>query len=80
MEVINGNESDRKMAMIGRVPEFFFYLEWFKRWLSANDIAAEKKADMFLSVLCPTEYELLKNLYRPRKVIELMYKEITEPF
>lgn len=70
MEVINGNESDCKMAMIGRVPEFertilfihLFYLEWFERWLAANDFAAEIKADMFPSVLCPKEYGLLKNL------------------
>ncbi|KAL0196745.1 hypothetical protein M9458_005285, partial [Cirrhinus mrigala] len=73
------------MAMIGRVPEFESkkedfetYFERFERWLAANDIAAEKKADVFLSVLGPAEYGLLKNLSQPRKVTDLTYKEMTE--
>lgn len=60
-----------EMAYIGKVPEFDSkkedfdsYLERFERWLSANDIDAGKNADVFVSVLGPTEYGLLKNLVR----------------
>lgn len=72
------------MAMIGKVPEFDSkkedfdsYLERFERWLSANEIAAEKRADVFLSVLGPTEYGLLKNLIAPNKVADISYRDIT---
>lgn len=64
-----------EMANIGKVPEFDSkkedfdsYLERFERWLSANDIDAGKNADVFVSVLGPTEYGLLKNLVAPKKV------------
>lgn len=70
--------------MIGRVPEFDSkkedfdsYLERFERWLSANEISADKKVDVFLSVLGPTEYGLLKNLIAPNKVLDATYKDIT---
>lgn len=70
--------------MIGRVPEFESkkedfdsYLERFERWLSANEIDAGKKADVFLSVLGSTEYGLLKNLIAPQKVTEVSYDDIT---
>lgn len=70
--------------MIGRVPgfeskkeDFDSYLERFERWLSANEIDAGKKADVFLCVLGPTEYGLLKNLIAPQKVTEVSYDNIT---
>ena len=66
------------MATIGRVPEFEAakedfdsYLERFERWLAANEIKDEKIADLFLSVLGPTEYGLLKGLIEPMKAVEL---------
>uniref|UniRef100_A0A8C7L8Y6 Retrotransposon gag domain-containing protein n=1 Tax=Oncorhynchus kisutch TaxID=8019 RepID=A0A8C7L8Y6_ONCKI len=74
-----------KMATIGRVPEFEAtkedfdsYLERFERWLAANEIKDGKKADVFLSVLGPTEYGLLKGLIEPMKAVELNYAELTE--
>lgn len=72
------------MTTIGRVPEFdpskedFDYLERFERWLDANEIVDGKKANVFLSVLGPTEYRLLKSLVEPRKCVELTYPELTE--
>jgi len=67
------------MALIGRVPEFESkkedfdsYLERFERWLSANEIDAEKK-----TVLGPTEYGLLKNLIAPQKVSDVSYEDVT---
>lgn len=72
------------MAMIGKVPEFDSkkedfdsYLERFERWLSANEIRAEKKIDVFLSVLGPTEYGLLKNLIAPVKISDSTYQNLT---
>lgn len=73
------------MTTIGRVPEFDpskedfeSYLERFERWLDANEIVDGKKANVFLSVLGPTEYRLLKSLVEPRKCVELTYTELTE--
>ena len=73
------------MAYIGKVPEFDSkkedfdsYLERFERWLSANDIDAGKNADVFVSVLGPTEYGLLKNLVAPKKVSEETYDSLTK--
>ena len=74
-----------EMAYIGKVPEFDSkkedfdsYLERFERWLSANDIDAGKNADVFVSVLGPTEYGLLKNLVAPKKVSEETYDSLTK--
>lgn len=73
------------MAMIGKVPEFDSkkedfdsYLERFERWLSANEIPAGKKVDVFLSVLGATEYGLLKNRIPPSKVSDKTYNDITK--
>ncbi len=57
--------------------DFDSYLEQFKRWLAANEIDAGKKADVFLSVLGPTEYGLLKNLIAPQKVTDVTYTNLT---
>ena len=53
-------------------------MERFERWLSANDIDAGKNADVFVSVLGPTEYGLLKNLVAPKKVSEETYDSLTK--
>lgn len=53
-------------------------MERFERWLDANEIVDGKKANVFLSVLGPTEYRLLKSLVEPRKCVELTYTELTE--
>ncbi|KAI7789894.1 hypothetical protein IRJ41_014004, partial [Triplophysa rosa] len=73
------------MATIGRVPEFDntkedfdTYMGRFERWVAANEIDSGKKADVFLSVLGPTEYGLLKSLVEPAKVIDLTYSQITQ--
>lgn len=72
------------MATIGRVPEFDStkedfdtFLERFEQWIAANEIDSGKKANVFLSVLGPVEYGLLKSLVEPAKVIELSYQEIS---
>ncbi|KAG1926332.1 hypothetical protein F2P79_024957 [Pimephales promelas] len=65
----------RVLDVTAQVPEILN--ERFERWLSANEIDAEKKADVFLSVLGPTEYGLLKNLIAPQKVTEVSYEDVT---
>lgn len=56
------------MSYIGKVPDFDrtkedfdSYLEWFERWLAANEIDQQNTADVFISVLGPAEYGLLKD-------------------
>lgn len=76
------------MATIGWVPEFdntkeYFdtFLERFERWVAANEIDSGKKVDVFLSVLGPIEYGLLKSLVEPVKVVDLTYpKDNSDPF
>lgn len=58
--------------------DFESYFERFERWLDANEIVDGKKANVFLRVLGPTEYRLLKSLVEPRKCVELTYTELTE--
>ncbi len=73
------------MAYIGKVPEFDrtkedfdSYLERFERWLAANEIDEDKTADVFISVLGPAEYGLLKNLIAPQKVTDVAYADLTK--
>ncbi|XP_041435047.1 uncharacterized protein K02A2.6-like [Xenopus laevis] len=73
------------MSAIGKVPEFSEsaeefepYLERFERWLSANDVSQEKKADILLATLPAKTYSLLKTLITPAKATELSYERITE--
>uniref|UniRef100_A0A803JEW5 Gypsy retrotransposon integrase-like protein 1 n=1 Tax=Xenopus tropicalis TaxID=8364 RepID=A0A803JEW5_XENTR len=73
------------MSAIGKVPEFSesaeefeSYLERFERWLSANDVSQEKKADILLATLPAKTYSLLKTLIAPAKATELSYERITE--
>lgn len=56
--------------------DFDSYLERFERWLAANEIDQEKTADVFISVLGPTEYGLLKNLIAPQKVTNVDYADL----
>lgn len=46
--------------------------------MAANEIVDGKKANVFLSVMGPTEYRLLKSLVEPRRCVELTYTELTE--
>ncbi|KAL0151789.1 hypothetical protein M9458_052940 [Cirrhinus mrigala] len=73
------------MATIGRVPEFDStkedfdtYLERFEHWIAANEIDSGKKGNVFLSVLGPVEYGLLKSLVEPVKIIDLTYQQMTQ--
>ncbi len=43
-----------------------------------NEIDSGKKVDVFLSVLGPIEYGLLKSLVEPAKVADLSYPQITQ--
>ncbi len=49
-----------------------------ERWIAANEIDSGKKADVFLSVLGPVKYGLLKSLVEPVKIIDLTYQQMTQ--
>lgn len=60
------------MATIGKIGEFreeresfLCYLERFEQFLAANDVAAERRVPIFLSVIGPIAYGVLKNLVQP---------------
>lgn len=60
------------MARLGKLDEydekeqnFESYLERFEHFVTANDIKEEKKLAVFLSVIGPRTYEVLKSLVVP---------------
>lgn len=70
------------MPEFDNTKEYFdTFLERFERWVAANEIDSGKKVDVFLSVLGPIEYGLLKSLVEPVKVVDLTYpKDNSDPF
>ena len=73
------------MARIGKIGEFreekesfVCYLERLEQFLAANEVADDKKVPVFLSVVGPTAYGVLKNLLQPALPKDKDYKTITE--
>ena len=58
--------------------EWSQYAERLDHFLSANAIADEKKKDVFLSVIGPQTYKLLKSLVAPAKPGEKEYNRLVQ--
>ena len=54
------------------------YLERFEMYIKANSVADEKKVPLFLTVIGPTVYSLLHDLFAPDSPTEKTYDELTE--
>ena len=57
---------------------FSSYVERVKLYLDANDVKADKRLAVFLSVIGATRYSLLRDLVAPRKPSELKLDEAIE--
>ena len=57
---------------------FSSYVERVKLYLDANDVKADKRLAVFLSVIGATTYSLLRDLVAPRKPSELKLDEAIE--
>ncbi|MEW8341158.1 MAG: reverse transcriptase family protein [Candidatus Thiodiazotropha taylori] len=73
------------MATIGKIGEFreeretfVCYLERFEQFLAANNVADERRVPIFLSVVGPTAYGILKNLLQPTLPKDKDYAAITK--
>lgn len=73
------------MATIGKIGEFreeretfVCYLERFEQFLAANNVADERRLPIFLSVVGPTAYGILKNLLQPTLPKDKDYAAITK--
>lgn len=71
------------MSRLGKIEEFDAkvqtfdsYLERFEHFVSANDIAQEKKLSVFLTVIGAEAYEVLKNLVVPSLPGEKTFDEV----
>ena len=58
--------------------EWSQYAEHLNHFLSANGIADDKKKDVFLTVIGPQTYKLLKSLVAPAKPGEKNYTQLVE--
>ena len=56
----------------------YMYLERFEMYIKANSVADEEKVPLFLTVIGPTVYSLLHDLFAPNSPTEKTYDEITE--
>ena len=72
------------MAMIGKIGEFreeresfVCYLERFEQFLVANDVQENRHVPIFLSVIGPTTYGVLKNLVQPALPKDKDYAALT---
>lgn len=72
------------MARLGKLDEFDekdqnfeSYLERFEHFVTANDIREEKKLAVFLSVIGPRTYEVLKSLVVPAVPGDKSFEEVT---
>ncbi|XP_049527389.1 uncharacterized protein LOC119458790 [Dermacentor silvarum] len=72
------------MARLGKLDEydekeqnFESYLERFEHFVTANDIKEEKKLAVFLSVIGPRTYEVLKSLVVPAVPGDKSFEEVT---
>ncbi|XP_049526602.1 uncharacterized protein K02A2.6-like isoform X2 [Dermacentor silvarum] len=72
------------MARLGKLDEydekeqnFESYLERFEHFVTANDIKKEKKLAVFLSVIGPRTYEVLKSLVVPAVPGDKSFEEVT---
>lgn len=71
------------MARLGRIDEydekaqnFESYLERFEHFVSANDVKDEKKLAVFLTVIGPQAYEVLKSLIVPDVPGDKSFEEV----
>ncbi|KAK8786159.1 hypothetical protein V5799_007476 [Amblyomma americanum] len=72
------------MAKVGKIDtfdersdSFESYLERFELYVLANDVAEGKKLAVFLTVVGPRVYEVLKNLLVPNSPASKTYDEVT---
>ncbi|XP_049268011.1 uncharacterized protein LOC119379063 [Rhipicephalus sanguineus] len=72
------------MARLGKLDEFDekdqnfeSYLERFEHFVTANDIKEEKKLAVFLSLIGPRTYEVLKSLVVPAVPGDKSFEEVT---
>ncbi len=60
------------------VEQWLTYVEMFEDFVRANGIGGEKKLAVFLSVMGPTTYGLLRSLISPEKLGEKTYDQTVE--
>ena len=72
-------------AQIGNVSEFSesredfeAYMERLTAWFEANDIADDKKSSVFLAVVGPEAYKILRNLTAPDKPSTKTFQELSD--
>ena len=58
--------------------DFESYLERLDMWMTANDVADDKKVSVFLSVIGADAYRLLKNLVSPDKPSTKTFKDLCD--
>ena len=68
----------RILEALGSMEEWSQYAEHLDHFLSANGIADEKKKDVFLAVIGPQIYKLLKSLVVPAKPGEKEYNQLVQ--
>ncbi|KAL0891818.1 hypothetical protein ABMA27_015083 [Loxostege sticticalis] len=58
--------------------DFNSYLERMEQFYKVNDVQAEKKVSLFLTLIGPDGYETLRNLIAPKKPSETEYEKLVE--
>lgn len=73
------------MAVFGKIESFFESTEEcsdnmvrMNAYVAANDIAPDKKTNLFVASIGPSTYKLLKNLCSPDKPCDKNYGESTK--
>lgn len=57
---------------------FSSYIERFEQYIVVNDVAETKKFPLFLTIIGPKCYEVLRNSVLPDKPSEKIYKDLKE--
>ncbi|KAL0859788.1 hypothetical protein ABMA27_010141 [Loxostege sticticalis] len=58
--------------------DFNSYLERMEQFYKVNDVQAENKVSLFLTLIGPDGYETLRNLIAPKKPSETEYEKLVE--
>lgn len=77
--------NEAKMSVTGKFSEFNEdvedlnnYLERFELYIKANSVKDADKVPLFLTVIGPKNYAILKNLLLPKKLAEETYGELVK--
>ena len=73
------------MPQIGKIREFVEgkenfenYRERLEQFIEANEVSGDKQVSVFLSVIGPTAYEVLKNLISPTLPKDKSYEDLSK--